>query len=361
VKAALLYNINEDLVLEDIDVAMPIRRDEVLVRTVACGVCHSDRTIQTPGRWPLSNPVVLGHEAAGVVDQVGEDVTDFKRGDHVTLCGTPSCGTCNWCMRGAPEHCSNKNAVRADGSPRLTHGGDTVEPFFGLGGYAEYMLVHHRTLAKLPESMPLDRAALLGCAVMTGLGAVRHAAKVQLGDTVAVIGCGGVGLNVIQGALMAGASRIIAVDRLQAKLEMAKTFGASDTIDASAVDSVEAVLELTGGGVQHAFEVVGIQTTIEQAFGMLERKGTATIVGAAPPSVEVRLKAAELVIPEKRLQGCLMGSSFFRLDIPLYAQLYMDGRLKLDELISERVPLEGINAALKQLDEPVVARAVVTF
>jgi S-(hydroxymethyl)glutathione dehydrogenase / alcohol dehydrogenase len=292
-KAALLYHVNEDLVTEDIDVDSP-RRDEVLVRTAACGVRHSDRTIQTPGRWPLSAPLVLGHEAAGVVEEVGSEVTEFKPGDHVSVCGIPSCGSCRWCMR---ELCLNKKAVRADGTPRLTHGGGAVEPFFGLGGFAEQMLVHERTLVKLPEGMPLDRAALLGCAVMTGLGAVRHAARVQVGDTVAVIGCGGVGLNVIQGAQMAGASRIIAIDRLAAKLEMAKTFGATDVVDASAADAVQAVRELTGGGVQHAIEVVGIGQTIEQAFSMLEPKGTATVVGAAPPTVEVQLKAAEIVIP----------------------------------------------------------------
>jgi S-(hydroxymethyl)glutathione dehydrogenase/alcohol dehydrogenase len=360
-RAALLHNINEDLVIEDVDINRPIRPDEVLVRTVACGVCHSDRTFQSPGRIPVTKPLLLGHEAAGVVEEVGAAVTGFKPGDHVVLCGTPACGTCRWCMRGAPNHCLNKNKVRADGTARLTHRGQAVEALAGLGGFAEQMLVHHTTLAKLPEGMPLDRAALLGCAVLTGLGAVRHAAKVQVGDTVAVIGCGGVGLNVIQGALLAGASRVIAIDRLPSKLEMAKTFGATDIVDAGAGDAVEAVRELTGGGVQHAIEVVGIAATIEQAVGMLERKGMATVLGVATPSVELRLNAAELVVQEKRLQGCLMGSSFFRLDIPLYAQLYLDGRLKLDELISERVPLGGLNAAMKQLDEPLVARAVVTF
>jgi S-(hydroxymethyl)glutathione dehydrogenase / alcohol dehydrogenase len=360
-KAALLYQVNEDLVIEDINVDLPLRRDEVLVRTVACGVCHSDRTVQTPGRRPLPVPLVLGHEAAGVIEQVGSDVTDLKPGDHVTLCATASCGICRWCMRGAPQQCVNKNAARADGASRLSHEGGAIEPFVGLGGFAEQMLVHERTVAKLPQQMPLDRAALLGCAVMTGLGAVRHAARVQVGDTVAVIGCGGVGLNVIQGARMAGASRIIAVDRLAAKLEMARSLGATDLVDASAVDPVQAVLEISGGGVQHALEVVGVAETIEQAFRMLEPRGTATVVGAARPNVEVRIQATELVFPEKRLQGSLMGSAHFRLDIPLYAQLYLDGRLKLDELLSERVPLDGVNAALTQLDSPLVARTVVTF
>jgi len=360
-RAALLHSVNAQLVIEDIQVSAPLRPDEVLLRTAACGVCHSDRTVQTPGRWPIPRPLVLGHEAAGVVEEVGSAVRDFKPGDRVAVCGTPSCGTCRWCMRGAPELCLNKNIMRADGTSRLTQGDKTIDPFFGLGGFAEQMLVHERTLVKLPDAMPLDRGALLGCAVMTGLGAVRHAAKVQVGDTVAVIGCGGVGLNVIQGARLAGASRIIAIDRLAPKLEMARTFGATDVVDAGEVDPVEAVRDLTGGGVKHAIEVVGIGLTIEQAFAMLESKGTATVVGAAPPNVEVRLKAADIVIPEKRLQGCLMGSSFFRLDIPLYAQLYLDGRLMLDELISERVPLDGLNAAMNQLDTPLVARAVVMF
>ena len=360
-KAALLYHVNEDLVIEDIDVDLPPRRDEVLVRTVACGVCHSDRTWQTPGRRPLPVPLVLGHEAAGVVEQVGSVVTYVQPGDHVTLCASAFCGTCRWCMRGQPQHCENKNFSRADGTPRLSHRGGAVDQLVGLGGFAEQMLVHERALVKLPEEMPLDRAALLGCGALTGLGAVRHAARVQVGDTVAVIGCGGVGLNVIQGARMAGASRIIAVDRLPAKLDMAKTFGATDLVDASTTDPVQAVLELSGGGVEHALEVVGTAPTIEQAFAMLDTRGTATIVGVAHPNVEARIKATELVFPEKRIQGCMMGSAHFRLDIPLYAQLYLDGRLKLDELLSERVPLDGVNAALNQLDSPLVARAVVTF
>ena len=360
-KAALLHEVNQDLVIEDIDIALPLRRDEVLVRNVACGVCHSDRTVQTPGRRPLPVPLVLGHESAGVVEEIGSDVTDFKPGDHVTLCATASCGVCRWCMRGAPQQCVNKNAVRVEGVPRLSYHRGAIEPFVGIGGFAEGMLVHERAVVKLPDGMPLDRAALLGCAVMTGLGAVRHAANVQVGDTVAVIGCGGVGLNVIQGARMAGASRVIAIDRLPTKLDMARTFGATDLVDASQVDPVEAVRALSGGGVQHALEVVGIAETIQQAFSMLEPRGTATVVGAARPNVEVRIQATELVFPEKRLQGSLMGSAHFRLDIPLYAQLYLDGHLKLDELISERVPLDGVNAALKQLDSPLVARAVVTF
>jgi S-(hydroxymethyl)glutathione dehydrogenase / alcohol dehydrogenase len=360
-KAALLYHLNEDTVIEDVDLDLPLRRDEVLVRTVACGVCHSDRGVQLGRHAPLDAPLLLGHEAAGVVEEVGSEVTYVKPGDHVVGCASAFCGTCRWCMRGELQHCENKNHSRPDGAPRLFLYGGAVEQFVGLGGFAEQMLVHERAVVKVPEEMPLDRAALLGCAVITGLGAALHAARVQAGETVAVIGCGGVGLNVIQGARLAGASRIIAVDRLAAKLDLAKTFGATDVVDASAADPIEAVRELSGGGVDHALEVVGLAATIEQAFAMLDVRGTATVVGAAPrPETEVRIKALEF-LREKRLQGCVMGSARFRLDIPLYAQLYLDGRLKLDELLSQRLPLDDLNAALDQLDSPLVARAVVTF
>jgi S-(hydroxymethyl)glutathione dehydrogenase / alcohol dehydrogenase len=360
-KAAVLHKFNEDLVTEDVDIDSP-RRDEVLVRTVACGVCHSDRGIHIGKKPSRFLPVVLGHEAAGVVEQVGSEVAYVQPGDHVVLCASAFCGVCRWCMRGQLQHCENKNHARADGTPRLTYrGGAKVDPFVGLGGFAERMLVHERAVVKLPKEMPLDRASLLGCAVITGLGAVRNGAKVRSGETVAVIGCGGVGLNVIQGARLVGASRIIAVDLLPAKLEMAKTFGATDVIDGSTTEPVEAVRELTGGGVDHAIEVVGAAASIEQAYGMLGIRGTATVVGVARAETEVKIKPATMMLQEKRLQGSVMGSSAFRIDIPLYAQLYMDGRLKLDELLSERISLDGVSVALAQLDKPLVARAVVTF
>lgn len=360
-KAALLQKFNEDLVIEDVKVDSP-RRDEVLVRTAACGVCHSDRGVYI-GKYPSKYlPLLLGHEVAGVVEEVGSDVTYVQPGDHVVMCASAFCGTCRWCMRGQSQKCENKKYNRADGSPRLTYrDGVTVDSGGGLGGYAEQVLCYERAVVKLPKEMPLDRAALLGCAVITGVGAVRNGAKVQSGDTVAVIGCGGVGLNAIQGARLVGAARIIAVDLLAAKLDMARTFGATDVVDGSATDPVEAVRELTGGGVDHAIEVVGAPTTVEQAFGMLGVRGTATVVGVARGEAEAKIKPAALMLQERRLQGSLMGSSNFRTEIPLYAQLYMDGRLKLDELLSERISLDGVSNALRQLESSLVARAVVTF
>ncbi|GAA3742289.1 S-(hydroxymethyl)glutathione dehydrogenase/alcohol dehydrogenase [Spinactinospora alkalitolerans] len=358
-KAAVLREFDSDLEIEDVDVADPAP-DEVLIRVAASGVCHSDRTMQL-GAQPLALPLVLGHEAAGVVERVGDDVAYVRPGDRVATCASAFCGVCRWCMRGELQHCEEKKRSRPPGlRPRLSSGDRAVEAFVGLGGFAEQLLVHERTVVRLPDEMPLDRAALLGCAVITGLGAVRRAAKVQAGETVAVIGCGGVGLNVVQGARIAGASRIVAVDRIAGKLDLARRFGATDTVDAGAADPVEAVRELTGGGVDHAIEVVGVAATIEQAFQMLDTMGTATVVGVARPDVEVRIPATDLLL-EKRLQGTKMGSTRFRLDIPLYSRLYLDGRLELDALLSDRLPLSDVNTALAGLDNPLGARAVLTF
>jgi S-(hydroxymethyl)glutathione dehydrogenase / alcohol dehydrogenase len=358
-KAAVLHEFNTPLVIEDVDVADPAP-DEVLVRTVASGVCHTDRTMQF-GANALPLPLVLGHEVAGIVQRVGSNVTYVRPGDHVATCASSFCGTCRWCQRGQLHHCENKNRSRPAGElPRLSQAGAAVQPFVGLGGFAESLLVYERTLVKLPEEMPLDKACLLGCAGITGLGAVRHAAGVRAGETVAVIGCGGVGLNAIQGARLCGASRIIAIDRLAEKLQLAKVFGATDVINAAEADPVQAVVDMTGEGVDHAIEVVGIQPTIEQAFAMLDTMGTATVVGVARPEMEVRIPAVELLL-EKRLQGTKMGSTRFRLDVPLYCQMYMDGRLLIDELLSETMRLDRVNEALDRLDNPVGARTVLTF
>lgn len=358
-KAAVLHEFGAPLVVEDVETAAPAA-DEVVVRTVASGVCHTDRTMQM-GANPLPLPLVLGHEAAGVVERVGERVTYVQPGDHVATCASSFCGACRWCQRGQLHHCENKGRSRPAGQPpRLSQAGVPVEPFVGLGGFAETLLVHERTLVALPPDMPLDKAALLGCAGITGLGAVRHAARVQAGESVAVIGCGGVGLNAIQGARLCGAARIIAVDRLPEKLEMAKAFGATDVVNAAEVDPVQAVRDLTSGGVDHALEVVGLAATIEQSFAMLDTAGTATVVGVARPETSVRIPAVELLL-EKRLQGTKMGSTRFRLDVPLYCRMYMDGRLMLDELLSDVVPLDRVNVALDRLERPTGARTLLTF
>jgi S-(hydroxymethyl)glutathione dehydrogenase/alcohol dehydrogenase len=229
-----------------------------------------------------------------------------------------------------------------------------------LGSFAEQLLVHERAVVKIDPDIPLDRAALLGCGVITGVGAVFHTAGVGPGDTVAVIGCGGIGLNCVQGAALAGALRIIAVDRVASKLALAEQFGATDTVDASAVDPVAAVRELTGGGVDYSFEAIGLKTTVEQAFSMLRNRGTATVIGMVPIGQTIELQAVDF-LGEKKIQGSVMGSNRFRVDMPQLLELYRQGRLKLDELVSARVGLDGINEAYVELKTGNPARTVITF
>jgi S-(hydroxymethyl)glutathione dehydrogenase/alcohol dehydrogenase len=255
----------------------------------------------------------------------------------------------------------DKGQARADGSPRLFRDGGQVHAFVGLGGFADHMLVSQRALVRIPPEMPLDKAALLGCAVLTGMGAVLHRARVRVGQTVAVIGCGGVGLNAVQAARLAGARTIIAVDINPAKLERARVFGATDTVDASRLDSVDTVLGLSGGGVDHAVEVVGSGPTIEQAFHMTGVRGTTTVVGVPRPAATVTLPALVFMAAEKRIQGSRMGSANFRADVPLYCELYLRGQLLLDELISDVIDLGEVNKGLLALDGSDGARSVIHF
>lgn len=358
-KAAVLHEFGNDLTIDEVEIA-DVGPDEVLIEVAASGVCHTDRTMQG-GANALPLPLILGHEVAGTVVAVGDNVSDVAPGDRVATCASSFCGRCRWCQTGQLNHCENKHRSRAAGeSPRVSQQGVSVEPFVGLGGFADHVLVHESAVARIPDQMPFEQASLLGCAVVTGIGAVRHTANVQSGETVAVIGCGGVGLNVIQGARLVGAGRIIAIDRLPAKLDRAREFGATDVVDASALDPVTAVRELTGFGVDHVFDVVGIPATMQQGFAMLDTAGLLTMVGVPHPEMTVELPMVDFLV-EKRVQGTKMGSTRFRLDIPLYSELYLQGRLLLDELISERLPLDGVNEALERLDNPLGARAVLTF
>ena len=247
-KAAVLREINKPLEIEDIQHGDPGPR-EVLVRTVAAGVCHSDLHFQN-GSYPYQLPAVLGHESAGVVEAVGSAVTYVKPGDHVITCLSAFCGHCEYCLTGHMSLCQEPELQRAGNEPqRLTQGDETIAQFLNLSSFAEYMLVHEHAIAKIREDMPLDRAALIGCGVTTGVGAVIHTAKVEPGSSVAVIGCGGVGLSAINGAAIAGAAQIIAIDMVESKLELARKFGATHTINGREVDVKEAVREMTGGGV----------------------------------------------------------------------------------------------------------------
>ncbi len=359
VKAAVLHQFDQPVALGEITLDTPAPT-EVRIRTAATGICHSDRHGQTGGNPALGLPAVLGHEAAGVVLEVGANVRGIRPGDHVVVGPAGSCGTCTWCSQGLPQHCTDLGRVRPEGMPsRLTYDGTPAAQFVGIGSFAEEMLVQASSVAKVPDAMPLDKAALLGCAVITGLGAVRHTAAVRVGDTVAVVGCGGVGLSAVQGAALAGASRIVAIDRMPEKLALAEQLGATDVVNAAETDPVAAVRDLTGG-VDHALEMVGLPATIQQAFAMLGTRGTATVVGLARPGDSVSIPAMDL-LAEKRLQGSRLGGTQLRVDVPLYAEMYLAGRLDLDVLQGSTIGLDGLPDALDGIDSATAARTIVTF
>jgi S-(hydroxymethyl)glutathione dehydrogenase/alcohol dehydrogenase len=358
-KAAVLHEANTPLTVEDLQLDAT-RADEVRIRVVASGLCHSDYHLVT-GDLPHPMPIVLGHEASGIVEAVGENVRHLKPGDAVVTCISAYCGECAQCQHGHGHICSDKPTRAAvPGEARLSRAGQPVQQFCQLGAFAEEMLVHAHSVTKLPEGMPMDIAALLGCAVITGMGAVLHRAKVQPGETVAVIGCGGVGLNVVQGAKLAGASRIIAVDLNPAKLELARLFGATDCI-LGGETAVAEVRELTSGGVDYAFEVIGLPVTMRQAFLMLRKRGAAVLIGLPRFDAALNIPAISLIVNETRIISSVMGSSPHQLVIPQYAQLYLNGKLTLDPLISQRIGLADINQGYAQLAAGSVARSVVMF
>ena len=358
-KAAVFRQVNTPMEVEDIAIDKPGPR-EVLVRTAAAGVCHSDMHFYN-GTYPGLLPVVLGHESAGIVEEVGAAVTYVKPGDHVITCLSVFCGHCEYCLTGHMSLCQEPEVRRGtDEAPRLSQQGGAINQFANLGSFAENMLVHEHAVVKIRDDMPLDRAALIGCGVTTGVGAAIHTAAVAPGSSVPVIGCGGVGLSCINGAAIAGAGRIIAVDRVAAKLELARKFGATDTVDAGAGDVVQQVQELTGGGVQYSFEAIGLKATAEQAFGMLRRGGTATVIGMIPPGQMVSLHGPEFLM-EKTIQGSMMGSNRFRVDMPRFVDFYLQGKLHLDDMVSSRIALKDVTDALLALETGEVARSVIVF
>jgi S-(hydroxymethyl)glutathione dehydrogenase / alcohol dehydrogenase len=360
VKAAVLREVGERLAIEDARIDNP-GPHEVLVRTAAVGACHSDLHY-IEGLWHAPLPTVLGHEAAGVVEKVGSEVRYVAPGDHVISCLSVFCGHCSYCTTGRPFNCQSPEMERDETQPpRLSRlDGGTLHQFYSLSAFAEQMLVHEHALVKIRPDMPLDRAALIGCAVTTGFGAVIHTANVEVGSTVVVIGCGGVGLSAINGAAIAGAGRIIAVDIVASKLDLARHFGATDVVNAAEADPVETVREMSGGGVPYSFEALGLKSTCEQAFRMLGPSGVATVIGMLPEGQMLEIEGADLMW-EKRLQGSNMGSNRFRVDIPRYVDFYLSGKLKLDDMISRRIQLEEVNDAFAEMKRGAVARSVVVF
>jgi S-(hydroxymethyl)glutathione dehydrogenase/alcohol dehydrogenase len=358
-KAAVLREVGKPLQIEDVQIDKPGPR-EVLIRTAAAGVCHSDLHI-LEGSYPYPLPTVLGHESAGVVEQVGEHVHTVKPGDHVITCLSAFCGHCEYCLTGHMSLCVNPETRRDEKEPqRLQQGEAQMNQFLNLSSFAEQMLIHEHACVAIRPDMPLDRAALIGCSVTTGVGAVIHTSGVRPGETVAVIGCGGVGLSAINGAAIAGAGRIIAIDMSKSKDNLARHFGATDFICAADGDPVKQVQELTKGGVQHAFEAIGLTKTAEQAFAMLRRGGTANIIGMIPVGEKISLMGAAF-LGERRIQGSMMGSNRFPVDMPRLVDFYMSGKLKLDDLVSRRIRLEQVNDAFEEMKRGEIARSVIMF
>jgi S-(hydroxymethyl)glutathione dehydrogenase/alcohol dehydrogenase len=364
IQAAVFRQPHTPLTIESVDIDEP-RGREVLVRTVASGVCHSDLHVIDGNirSSALTDPaMVLGHEGAGIVEAVGEDVTYVQPGDHVVACLSGFCGVCEQCLSGHPNLCQTSvQTKRSVGGPRLSQDGRPVGQLFSIASYAERMLLHENSIVKIDPDIPLDRAALVGCGVLTGVGAVLRTSGMQAGQTVAVFGCGGVGLSCVQGARIGGASRIIAVDVFESKREMATQAGATDFVNSSNDEPVAAIRALTQGrGVDHAFEAVGNTTLIRQAVESLAIRGTTTIVGVPPAGATIEFPFMALR-PECKVQTSRMGSNRFRTDIPRYLEFYRQGRLQLDEMITKRGHLSDVNEAFRAMKAGEVARTVLTF
>jgi S-(hydroxymethyl)glutathione dehydrogenase/alcohol dehydrogenase len=361
-KAAVLNDFGKPLDLEDVQLDPP-RSGEVQVRIGATGVCHSDYHV-IKGEWKYGLPMILGHEAAGVVEAVGPNVSGVKPGDHAVLSFRPACGECRLCSMGRSVLCEGRVGDRFkmhDGTARVHRNGQDLLVLARVGSFAEHVIVPAEQVIPVRSDVPMDVLALIGCAVTTGVGAVVNAAKVEPGSTVAVIGCGGVGLNVIQGAGLVSASRIIAVDLLDNKLEYARQFGATDLVNGSQGDAVAQVRELTGGGVDYAFEVIGNGKTVEQAIEMTRAGGTACIVGMAPQGTRSSFDPLMFVNKETRLIGTWYGSARPRIDFPRMVELTLAGKLKVKELISRRYTLDEINEGFDRLGRGEVARGVIVF
>lgn len=359
-RAAILTEVGKPLSVETVVVDNP-GPHEVRIRTAACGLCHSDLHF-IDGAYPHPLPAIPGHEAAGIVEAVGSEVRTVKPGDAVITCLSAFCGHCEFCVTGRMSLCMGGDTRRAgDAPPRITRpDGSVVQQMLNLSAFAEVMLVHEHACVKINPDMPLDRGAVIGCAVTTGAGTIFNVCKLTPGETVAVVGCGGVGLAAINAAKIAGAGRIIAADPVPEKRALAEKLGATDTVDAFADNAAAQIIDMTNGGVDHAIEAVGRGASAELAVGSLRRGGTATILGMMPLNEKVGLSAMDL-LSGKRVQGGLMGGNRFPVDIPRLVDFYLRGLLDLDTIIAERIPLEAINDGFDKMRKGDAARSVIVF
>ena len=358
-KAAVLYQYNQPLVIEEVTIEEP-KAGEVLIRTAACGICHSDVNVVTGGeQWNL--PVILGHESAGIVEAVGAGVTNFKPGDRVAASLLRSCGHCFYCTSGTPSLCDTPHPLdsetrirKLDGSP-ITLG-------MRMAGWAEYAVVDQSQVVSVPDGMRMETAALVGCGVITGVGAVINTAQVEAGSSVVVMGLGGVGINAVQAARLAGARHVVAVDLLDSKLETAREFGATHLVNGGQEDAVKIVKLLTGErGADYVFVTVGSQRAINQAFEMLRKRGTVVIIGLLPNDGTAPLPVRQVALTEVRVIGSFLGSTRLSVAFPQFVELYQQGRLKLDELITATYPLDRINEAIAVTERGEAVRNVIVF
>ncbi len=357
-RAAVARQVGEPLTVEEIELADPGPRD-VVVRLAASGVCHSDLSVKN-GSIPFMFPTVLGHEGAGVVESVGEAVSRVAPGDHVVLTWMPPCRRCYWCLAGQPMLCEN-GLSEALGGEYATLDGQKLIRGLGTATFAERTLVPEGEAVPIDRSVPLELAALVGCALSTGIGAVWRTAQVRPGTSVAVIGCGGVGLSVIQGARLAGAGLIVAADPVPTKLDMAKALGATVTVDAAG-DTVAGVRQATDGrGADTVFEVVGRATTIRAAFAATRRGGTTVLVGAGSPQEQVTFDAMELFVDGKTVTGCVYGSTDPDRDFPALVELVRTGAVDATSLVTQRIALDEVNEAFDAMEAGTVARSVIVF
>ena len=366
VRAAMVRNFSDGFESTSVEIDRP-RGREVLVETKASGLCHSDLHFVHEDRG-LPLPIVLGHELAGIVVEVGPEVNEVAVGDHVVGCSVPSCGACVECYSGYRVNCLNQGvaARRPDEPPRISRNGEPVTQFVGLSGFADHALVHESQVVAVSKDVPFDRAALLGCGVVTGAGAVLRSAAVKPMETVVVLGAGGVGLNAVQASALVGARKVIVVDLNPAKLQLATKFGATHLVDPADGDPVEQVNALTGGlGADHVFEFTGAKQPLVQATAMVGRRGTTYVVGLQQLGETLDFAVAPgiggTVNFEKGVRGVRMGSVNVKVDIPYYAELYAQGRFNLDDLVSNTIALDDITAGYEAVKIGAVARNVITF
>lgn len=358
-KAAVCYEYGKPLVIEDVDISPP-KKGEVKVRLAATAICHSDIHVLR-GEIPMELPTIGGHESSGYVEEVGEGVTTVKPGDPVVVTLLVSCGKCLFCTTGRPHMCEAE-WERNTKSPYHNQKGEMLYQMFRTGTFAEYSIVDESQLAKIPEDMPLDSASLLACGVITGFGAVVNRAKPEVMSSNVIIGAGGVGLNSVQGAAISGGYPVIAVDITDSKLEAARTFGATHTVNSKKVDAIETVKEMTGGrGADYVFVTVGSAEAMRQGFSMVGPRGTMVMVGLPQFKDKISFSAFEFIGPERTLTGSFMGTTTFKTDAPKLVALYQAGILKLDELITARYPLEQINEAIESVERGEALRNVIVF